>query len=368
MMSPYRNEEYGIGLIELMVSAVISLILIAGVVGLTVNSSSAYRSQVNHVRNQENSRFAFDFLSRDIRMAGYLGCLTNDANLTNNLNVADDGNLYDVDETLEGFEQGQSSWLPSGGNTSSLNMIPGTDAITIRFVSPAQSAELDQTANAAGTVDAENNAYQFAEGNVVILSDCEKGDLFQVSNSPSSSNVLEHYVGDALTPGNLKNELGGFAGADYFAADGNAKVFRYYAVRYFVRHRVAGDTSTPVALYRSYVSDQGRVFTEEVVEGIENLQLLYGEDTDSDGVANSYVKATGVSNWSNVLSVQIGILARSNTEVGFASEQRQTAGGAYTTFQVLDETITLESDPTSANFDRYQRNVYSSTVYIRNPL
>ncbi|MGH8540908.1 MAG: PilW family protein, partial [Stenotrophobium sp.] len=45
----------------------------------------------------------------------------------------------------------------------------------------------------------------------------------------------------------------------------------------------------------------GNPRAQPLVTGIENMQILYGEDTDSNGYANRYVRADEVSNWANVV-------------------------------------------------------------------
>ncbi|MDT8372197.1 MAG: PilW family protein, partial [Gammaproteobacteria bacterium] len=50
----------------------------------------------------------------------------------------------------------------------------------------------------------------------------------------------------------------------------------------------------------------------ELIEGIENMQILYGEDTDADNTANYYVPAgTGGLNMNQVVSIRISLLVRS---------------------------------------------------------
>ena len=48
-----------------------------------------------------------------------------------------------------------------------------------------------------------------------------------------------------------------------------------------------------------------------MVEGVEDMQILYGEDTDADNVANRYVPSDEVGSMENVVSVRISLLLRS---------------------------------------------------------
>ncbi len=51
---------------------------------------------------------------------------------------------------------------------------------------------------------------------------------------------------------------------------------------------------------------------DALIENIEDMQIVYGVDTDSDGTPNYYVNAATVTDWSQVISVQITLTARSN--------------------------------------------------------
>jgi type IV pilus assembly protein PilW len=92
-----------------------------------------------------------------------------------------------------------------------------------------------------------------------------------------------------------------------------------------------------------------------LVEGIENLQILYGEDTDTtDGVTNArrYVTAGNVVNWANVVSARIGIVVN--------SQQNIATSGDTATFSLIGQTAI------AASGDRQRRRAYSTTVVIRN--
>jgi type IV pilus assembly protein PilW len=69
------NKQSGISLIEIMIALLIGLFLLGGILQMFSASQQTSRMQSNLARLQENGRFALDFLARDIRMAGYWGCL-----------------------------------------------------------------------------------------------------------------------------------------------------------------------------------------------------------------------------------------------------------------------------------------------------
>ena len=65
---------------------------------------------------------------------------------------------------------------------------------------------------------------------------------------------------------------------------------------------------------------------QELVEGIESLQILFGEDTDDDNVPNYFVDSSSVTNMARAISVRFTLVART-LESGLTSDgQRVTRG------------------------------------------
>ena len=90
---------------------------------------------------------------------------------------------------------------------------------------------------------------------------------------------------------------------------------------------------------------------QELIPGVEAMQIQYGIDTDNDLTINQYVDASAVTNWSQVISVSLALLIRS----------------ADPTSQTLDtRTYTLLTTTLPAFNDRYQRALFTTTVTLRN--
>ncbi|HHW4671723.1 MAG TPA: PilW family protein, partial [Xylella fastidiosa subsp. multiplex] len=77
-----RLRISGLSLMELLIALLIGSILIVGVIQVFLASWTAYRLSQGIARNQESGRFALDFLTRDIRMAGHTGCINDQALLS----------------------------------------------------------------------------------------------------------------------------------------------------------------------------------------------------------------------------------------------------------------------------------------------
>lgn len=64
------SRQVGVSLVELMIGLLIGLILVGGVVQTLLVSKDAQRSRQNMAVITENARFVFEFMARDLRMAG----------------------------------------------------------------------------------------------------------------------------------------------------------------------------------------------------------------------------------------------------------------------------------------------------------
>ena len=68
-----RKAQNGVTLVELMISLLIGSILLLGVVSLFIASNQTQRVQQHLNYISEDMRFLAEFLSYDVRMAGYIG-------------------------------------------------------------------------------------------------------------------------------------------------------------------------------------------------------------------------------------------------------------------------------------------------------
>ncbi len=98
---------------------------------------------------------------------------------------------------------------------------------------------------------------------------------------------------------------------------------------------------------------QGATQTEELVDNIENMQVLYGIDTDGSSYANHYINAAAVTAWEDVVSIRIALLLKTTHEIYNFSDNK---------------TITLNDITLPAPNDRFMRMQSVSTISLRNVL
>lgn len=71
---PGPNRQAGLSLIELMVALTIGLLLSFGIMQIFGASKLSYQLQEGLSRIQENGRFVAQFMQKDLRSVGFMGC------------------------------------------------------------------------------------------------------------------------------------------------------------------------------------------------------------------------------------------------------------------------------------------------------
>ena len=85
------------------------------------------------------------------------------------------------------------------------------------------------------------------------------------------------------------------------------------------------------------------------VRNVEDMQILYGEDLDADGLANRYVTATEGPDWANVVVARVSLLIRSTDFATARSEEYQN---------LIGNTVAAQ--------DKRLRRTFVTTIALRN--
>jgi len=343
-----KNPQTGFTLVELMIAMLLGAFLIGGIMQIFLGSRQTYRMQENLSRLQENGRFVMDFISRDNRMMGFQGCVSRSIvpNIiidpkNPNPNPAPATLAGGLSSPLVGSNNVANNW--SVGACGAANAcVAGTDAITYHFGAGCGGYLTGNmgTVNANIQIPAANSC-NINMYDVLMLSDCGSSDIFIATSASSGSGVQTiAHANNQNTTNNLSKLYG---------SDAEVLVFRSYS--FFIRNNTDGEP----ALWRlDNAKPTSTTNPIELVEGIENMQILYGADTDAtpDGAANYYVAAgtTGL-NMNQVVSIRVSVLVRSINDGLAAQPVAYTYNGSTVT-------------PT----DRRIRRVFTSTIALRNRL
>lgn len=357
----------GFSLVELMVSLVVALVVMAGALRVFIGMRESFGLEDAMSRMQENGRYAAEALAVDARQAGFTGCITTINNMLNTGGANYVPALYDVTRPLTGFEftgtaigdtYDVATLLPTSVATSNWAddtgtalpgllqdaVLPGTDVLMVKRAdqrllattttgTPQNSATI--TLNAAVTDPA---VMQHA---IVLVSDCVGADLFQ-NRGANSSNTLSRATTAGPGPGNIADDFS----HPYVPG---IEVYMYSATAYYIGTGASGEPS----LFRRRFPTGGTGAAEELVEGVENFQVLFGEDTGADRVADVYVEADNVTDWARVVSLKVGFLMR--------TPQDSRIDPDTATYNLLGTTI----NPLD---QRRVRRVLTWTVALRNRL
>jgi type IV pilus assembly protein PilW len=346
-----------------------------------------------------------EFIGREIRQAGYRGCFSSN----DQLNELVDPIPYEfnVRYGIQGFEAVDDigNWTPALTmlpNTSDANSVyqttygygadsgiditgitNGTDVITFRHLSqtdarlggytdaPGESVVLPRsgmpTSGEEIVVGVEPGWAEFDRDHLVMIHDCEKATIFRVTTnngwarngdgSPGSSTGADGTTKDLIIGHDTANPAPGYeayknnslrlALVNTFGLD--AAVTAIESHTFFIASGAGknNDGKNPLSLWRK----SGLEAPIELVEGVENLQILYGEDTDQDNVPNQYREAHEVIEWTNVITIRITVIVNSIDNVGSTSVPGLTCADRCVDNQLYDGLI---------------RRSFTQTIQIRN--
>ncbi|WP_372879822.1 PilW family protein [Spongiibacter marinus] len=313
------KHQQGLGLVELMISITLGLLLSAAIIQAFVATRSSYRVQEAISQIQVASRYANHFLGKDLRMAGYMGCASRGIEPNIVASNPDADVQFDETTAVRGFD--------NLAQNNAFDAVAGTDAITIRMASNISAQLTGNMTSDNANVQVSANTLGFIKDDYIMITDCEASDLFRATTVSESSGKVT--IAHANT-NNTTNRLSKAYGPD-------AEILAFESVSYFIRDtgRTTSDGNPIHGLFvQRRTAAQGGTIPDpaELVDGVENMQLTYGEDTDGDNNVDVYRDAANVASWGNVLSIRVELLVVSQEEnvvgqTGSATAQRVQFAG-----------------------------------------
>ncbi|HJT98999.1 MAG TPA: PilW family protein [Rhodanobacteraceae bacterium] len=394
-IAPRRSA--GVSLIELMVALVIAGLITIGITQIFVGSKVAYQVQEGLSRIQENSRFTLQYLERNVRLAGYMGCGNDIARVPPN-NPASVNYPYDTrfrnhlvkhgdvppaqyrfQRPLEGFNAnanpnnealaagGASDWTPQlPAKIVEAKPVKGSDVLVLRILGEESTPIVSQFTN-AGSFKVADPDFVKANG-VYAIENCGAtptygfSEIFQASSSAGGNitavlggaNVLQVPGSDTLTWNN---------GIGFSSPVGSPVNSSVHQAQYLAIFVALNDDGVPVLKVQHFENGSVTLRADELADNVENIQLLFGRDTTvpRDDTVDDFKTAdffAGVGTaeqqdtaWQKVISVRIGLLVRSPD-----SNSGTSHDAAY---QVAGESVNPQND-------HRVRQVYETTVALRN--
>ncbi len=321
--------QRGFSMVELMVALVLGLLLTSAVLQTFLGAKKSFEFQEEFSRIQETGRFAIDVVSKDIRAADFWGCRTK---LEKQGGKKIFNRLNNPDASIHTFEAVSGAEGSVNGTLHSPDRLVLTGASYNGIGTPA-----NPTSTASNSSQFKvKKGHKFEEGQIILVGDCSAGDIIQVTSvnkTDSQNHDIVHHAKNTpgIVPGNASQGLSSLSHeSQIFVAASNA-------------YSIGTGASGEPALMKNGV---------ELVEGVENLQLLYGVRR-ADGTVFVPADQVGAANWGDVISVHVSLLVRSLRD------------NLVTASQTIDFNGVSFAAPGG---DRRLRKAFTSTVAIRNRL
>ena len=361
-----------------MIALVLGLLVLGAVIQMFLGSKLTYMSNEALARVQENGRFAMEMIKPDIRGVSFLGMCAGRANVTNHLNQSCDADvhtIFDLRHAVVGWEyEGTdigdeftisanldpesaqvSEWTSQSTSGSDIHLpealkgrvVPGTDVLVTRNL-----RQLDITVDSVQNntrLTTVTGSEGVPAGAIIMITNCESGsDLFQQSKNQGNQDPQKPAMNcSSAGPGNLAPGSSAWGNQH----DERSSVYMAELVAFYIGFN--SDRDEP-GLYRAVFSgstmNADAVVHEELVEGIENMQLAYGA-TGSGETVDGWYSAADVEDWSLIVAIQVGLLSRSpeNADMQRVSQQ-------------FDLSFSTAVGPQDARL----RHAFSTTIAVRN--
>ncbi|MDB6063546.1 MAG: Type fimbrial biosis PilW related protein transrane [Verrucomicrobiaceae bacterium] len=372
------KHTQGFSLVELMVAVLISIVILAGV-GTAFLSQRQVKISADTQSQLQNSENAISaILGPAIRGAGFAGCESlgpQSASLIKNPSAK----LYNFQSAVFGYDANNTAgsgsfatasdnaanditaghWTPVLDSTLTapvggwvergsdvlivMGAIPGALPLPVTAFSTS-STTLTVQANAVNQFT--NVIPAVAAGSIGALSDCGKAHVFQITSVSGATLFFAPNVG---SPGNTATIPAAFT---YKAG---AQFIPMVQTVFFV----GKGTGTQSSLYKAIMINGAWAPKQELVPGIENMQILYG--VGASGNNTKWVPAGSVTDWTVVNAIQLAFLVEGGPSAN-AAGLSQTDGGVLagcSGWALLRTCVTVPSDG-------QLRHVYTMTVTIRN--
>jgi type IV pilus assembly protein PilW len=327
------QTQRGFSLVELMVALLLGVVLTSGVISVFITSKSSYSLNNAVGQVQEGGRYALTTMEPLVSMAGFSGCSSANSpaggagTSFNSILAGSADAVYNFSYPVYGFEftgTGPGNKVVDTGtpvvDTTATDWSPNISSAmqtAIDGSSPVKNSDMFMVHEELGnpailispyddgttlTYYASTNTPPVASSDIAIASSCKIIEAFQASSSNMSAGANGTMAHGAWT-------------ASFTTSGGNVGKAQTYL--FFVGKGVDGGYS----LYEvSLASGTGQLGTpQEIVPGVENMQVLYGVNANSSvtNAPSNYQTADTVQangQWGNVVSVRIALMVRSDDD------------------------------------------------------
>ncbi len=331
MIGNVRFKQQGMSLLEAMIALSVGVFLLGGVM-VTFSSMRATTSETMGIGEvQENGRLAISILRRDIEHSGFWGQYQ--SQLSSDLLAVPAAPASDC------------SGGSNSGNDGSFPVASNWAFWSIWATTPSSASVLGCIDDALSGSDVVQ--IKRAISNPTNVADFRSNRFYLIASSSSAAIVS------------------GAADASSYPVIDNANNWMYQHVVYYIGNTDLDGDSIPTLMRKRLIVGNGgaaSIASEPVIDGIENIRLMFGIDVDLDGKVDSYVGSENVSRdyWnqgssdtSYILSVRIYVLSRA-----LEPDMEYTNNNSYT---LGDRTV-------NGGGDHYRRMLFTTTASVINAI
>jgi len=357
----------GMSMVELLVAMTIGSFLMWGAITVYSRSRTTYQVSEQVARLQENARYAVSVIEPDIRLANYWGLMNDPSVVTGAATPA------------MGASPLSGSTTPCGTNFA---------------------------LNLGEIIRGDNNAFTLGPGRTAACNPYNSSDAVGGTAQPGADTITVRRVNTqaaAATNTRLQLYVTRWGGASQVFNNGitpgalgpSAEIHDVIVDTYYIGADSVGRVGIP-SLRRKSLINGPDWFDQEVISGVEDLQVQFGidlgrdanndgipDDSDANGLPDSY---TGiVTQWVNpsavpatalIVSVRFWLLVRSETpEQGFVDNNTYAYGdrlAANGFTSILNAAGVGKAyrpgNPTTSAAANYRRMLVSRTIQLRNTM
>ena len=292
-MAPYVHRarrlpqnQRGASLVETMVALVVGLAITSAALSNYMGNRTAYKQIEGLARLQETARIAAALLESDIRQADGSLCRRNlpftNATANNNWWAQPANGVQGFNSTV------------ADGRASGISRQAGTDSITVWSANANRVVQVRAAASAGnGTTFTVDTVANLAAGSLAAVCNYDAEVLFTVS-AASGTTVSTSSAVNGFGPGSLITAL---------------EANHWYIGQ---KTAISNGSLNNLALRRTTLGSNGSTTSDEIMENVSDMQITYlAGDVNGRPTAASYVDATQIINWSQVLAARITLTLRS---------------------------------------------------------
>lgn len=305
MKSAINIRQGGFSIVEILIAMLLGLFLVVALVQILIEGKESFASANYLSRLQENGRVATNMVVTDLKRAGYMGGNSDIPNIFGSAGQVAPDDTCPAGSTEWG-RMIQQRILGLDDSNAGYSCIADSsylrgDVLAMRYASPWIADD-------------------FADDQLYLRSNLFEGKIFAGKDENDALNDMADPVG--MT----EHEMLAYA---YYIGDSG---------------RTCGGQLVP-SLFRVRLDANGQPTAEELLPGIEDLQVQFGD-------GERYFNGNDVGDWNDIVTARLWLLVRSECpESGHADSQTYTLGNQVYT-----------------PGDNYRRQLYSSVVMLRNSL